>query len=194
MITEGMGLLDGCAEYNRQCYLWDKEHDESHVATPRHVVEDIYRLIGIEGFKSIWFPFNNYDSEFKKRADELNLKYRATHQFADHAGDFFSILPPPGCDLMISNPPFDRGLQNKVIERSFGLLDAGLVKSFCLLEPLSTLETPERSAMYEAHEKRLAVIIFRKRIRFIGKDRTFNAACCWICANVPTIKQKILWI
>lgn len=39
--------------------------DKDHVATPRYVVEDIYNLIDIESFKSIWFPFNNYDSEFK---------------------------------------------------------------------------------------------------------------------------------
>lgn len=187
-------LFENDAQFNRECYAWDREHDRNHIATPRYVVEDIYRLIGIEGFKMVWFPFNNYDSQFKLRADELDIKYRATHQFDDHASDFFSILPPEGCDLMISNPPFDRSLQNEVVKRSFEFFDKGLIKSFCLLEPLSTLETPERSSMYESHEKELAVIIFRKRIKFLGKTKSFNQACCWICVNVPTIKEKILWI
>ena len=189
-----MSLLSENKKFNRECYEWDKEHDKNHIATPRYVVEDIYKLIDIEQFKSVWFPFNNYDSEFKLKADELNLKYKATHQFDDHADDFFSIEPPSGCDLMISNPPFDRDLQNKVIKRSFEFLDKGLIKSFCLLEPLSTLETVERSTMYESHESQLAIIIFRKRIKFLGKDKSFNTACCWICVNVPTIHQKILWI
>ena len=169
-------------------------HDRNHVATPRYVVEDIYKLIHIEQFSMVWFPFNNYDSQFKLKADDLKLRYKATHQFDDRANDFFSTLPPDGCELMISNPPFDRNLQNKVLARSFELYDKGFIKSFCLLEPLSTLETPERSILYERHESELAVIIFRKRIKFLGKDRCFNTACCWICCGVKTIHQKILWI
>ncbi|MCR6443874.1 hypothetical protein NU342_00090 [Listeria monocytogenes] len=50
-----------------------KKADKDHVATPRYVVEDIYSLIDIESFKSLWFPFNHYDSLFKLRADELVL-------------------------------------------------------------------------------------------------------------------------
>ncbi|HAC3509821.1 TPA: sugar-phosphate nucleotidyltransferase, partial [Listeria monocytogenes] len=101
--------------------------DKDHVATPRHVVEDIYNLIDIESFKSIWFPFNNYDSEFKLRADELNLKYKATHIFDDLGNDFFTTEPPANCDLMISNPPFSN--QNEIIERSFRLIKENKIKS-----------------------------------------------------------------
>ncbi|EJF7698516.1 hypothetical protein M8696_000963, partial [Listeria monocytogenes] len=72
--------------------------DKDHIATPRYVVEDIYNLIDIDSFKSIWFPFNNYDSEFKLRADELNLKYKATHIFDDLGNDFFTTEPPANCD------------------------------------------------------------------------------------------------
>ncbi|HFF2680256.1 TPA: sugar-phosphate nucleotidyltransferase, partial [Listeria monocytogenes] len=62
-----------------------RKTDKDHVETPRYVVEDIYSLIDIESFKSLWFPFNHYDSLFKLRADELNLKYKATHIF-DNVG------------------------------------------------------------------------------------------------------------
>lgn len=64
-----------------EIYEQDKINNKDHVATPRYVVENIYNLIHIEQFKNIWFPFNNYDSEFKLKADELNLKYKATHIF-----------------------------------------------------------------------------------------------------------------
>ncbi|MFR1626698.1 MAG: hypothetical protein ACLSU6_06875 [Thomasclavelia ramosa] len=66
-----------------------KKTDKDHVATPRYVVEDIYSLINISSYKYIWFPFDNYDSEFKHRADELNLKYKATHIFDELGNDFF---------------------------------------------------------------------------------------------------------
>jgi len=173
-------------------YEYEKMTDKNHVATPRYVVEDIYKLIDIEQFRSIWFPFNNYDSQFKLKADELKLTYKATHIFDDLRNDFFKTDPPKGCDLMISNPPFN--IQNAIIDRSFRLYDEGKIKSFCLLLPLSTLETPIRSAMFEAHESKMAIIIFRKRITFLGKGKSFNTGCCWVCINVPTIHQKILWI
>ena len=56
---------------NLEYYEQDKIHDVDHVATPRFVVEDIYKLINIQSYKMVWFPFNNYDSEFK-----LNYGFR----------------------------------------------------------------------------------------------------------------------
>ena len=98
--------------------------------------------------------------EFKLRADELNLKYSATHIFDDLGNDFFKTLPPTGCELLISNPPF--GEQNKIIERTFYLADSGQIKSFALLLPLSTLETLTRANMYEEHVNGLSIGIFKK--------------------------------
>lgn len=169
----------------------DKKINKDHVATPRYVVEDIYNLINIEKFNSIWFPFNNYDSEFKLKADELKLKYKATHIFDDCGNDFFTTEPPKKCDLLISNPPFSQ--QNEIIKRSFELIESGKIKAFCLLLPLSTLETNTRANMYEKYADKLSIIIFRKRIKFLGKKQTFNKACCWICYNIPQL-NKINWI
>ena len=173
-------------------YEEDKFTNKDHVATPRYVVEDIYSLIDIKSFNNIWFPFNNYDSEFKLKADELKLKYKATHIFDDVGNDFFQTEPPQKCELLISNPPF--GLQNKIVERTFKLVEEHKVKSFALLLPLSTLETPTRGEMYEKHVDELSVIIFKKRINFLGCTTGFNKACCWICYNIPNLKNKILWI
>lgn len=114
-------------------YQEEKASSKDHVATPRWVVEDIYKLIGIENYKSIWFPFNHYDSEFKLKADELKLQYKATHKFDDLGNDFFITEPPKDCDLMISNPPFS--LQYEIIKRSFDLIEKGKLKAFC---PTST--------------------------------------------------------
>lgn len=173
-------------------YEFEKATNKNHVATPRWVVEQIYDLIDIYSFNSIWFPFNHYDSEFKLKADELNLKYKATHKFDDLKNDFFTTEPPIDCDLMISNPPFE--IQNKIIERSFKLIDEKKIKSFALLLPLSTLETKARADIYEIYSDKLSIIIFKKRIKFIGKDTGFNKGCCWICYNIPSIKNKLNWI
>lgn len=177
---------------NLEIYEENKKSDDDHVATPRWVVEDIYKLIHIENYKSIWFPFNNYDSEFKLKADELKLKYKATHKFDDLGNDFFKTDPPAECDLMISNPPFS--LQNQIIDHSFKLIEKGLIKSFCLLLPLATLETPTRANMYEMHADKLSIIIFKKRIKFLGCKGAFNKGCCWVCYNIPQLKNKLMWL
>lgn len=176
----------------KEIYEEDKKTNKDHVATPRWVVEDIYNLIGIENFKNIWFPFNNYDSHFKLRADELNLKYKATHIFDDLGNDFFTTIPPKDCELLISNPPFSQ--QNEIIKRTFELVDQGLIKSFCLLLPLSTLETPTRAEMWEKYADKLSVLIFKKRIQFLGCTTGFNKACCWVCYNIDSLQEKLIWI
>ncbi len=173
-------------------YEQDKIQNKDHVATPRWVVENIYDIINIRNYKNIWFPFNNYDSEFKLKADELNLKYKATHIFDDLGNDFFTTLPPENCDLLISNPPFSQ--QNEIIKRTFELVDKGLIKSFCLLLPLSTLETPKRAEIYEKYVDKLSILIFKKRIQFLGCTTGFNKACCWICYNIDNLKEKLIWI
>lgn len=172
-------------------YEADKKTNSDYVATPRYVVEDIYELINIKQYKSIWFPFNHYDSEFKLKADELSLKYKATHKFDDLGNDFFTTNPPKKCDLMISNPPFS--LQLEIIKRSFELVENGLIKSFCLLLPLTTLETPKRAEVYEKYEDKLSIIILKKRVKFLGSGGSYPYALCWICYNIPGLK-KISWI
>lgn len=173
-------------------YESNKLVDKDHIATPRWVVEQIYDLIDIKSFKMCWFPFDHYDSEFKLKADELKLQYKATHKFDDLGDDFFTTEPPENCDLMISNPPFS--IQNKIIQRSFELIDEGKIQSFALLLPLSTLETPARAEMWEKHADKLSLIVFKKRIKFLGCKGTFNTACCWVLYNIPSISNKLNWI
>ena len=173
-------------------YEMDKLINKDHVATPRWVVENIYNLINIKQFKNIWFPFNNYDSQFKLKAEELNLKYKATHIFDNLGNDFFKTEPPTDCDLLISNPPFSQ--QNEIIKRTFELVEQKKIKSFCLLLPLSTLETPARAEMWEKYVDELSILIFKKRIKFLGCTTGFNKGCCWVCYNIPNLTKKIYWI
>ena len=92
--------------YEENCKI-----DKDHIATPEWLVSRIFDLIDIKSFNRIWLPFDNYDSEFKLKADILGLNYTATHKFDSEENDFFTTQPPKDCDLMISNPPFS--LQKK---------------------------------------------------------------------------------
>lgn len=175
-----------------ESYEENKKVNKDHIATPQWVVENIYKIINVNSFSNIWLPFDCYDSEFKLKADELNLKYKATHKLDEAGNDFFITAPPENCELMISNPPFS--IQNDIIKRSFDLADSGKVKSFALLLPLSTLETLPRAKMYNAHKNKLSIGIFAKRIKFLGHKDVFNKGCCWICYNIPTLKDPIWWI
>ncbi|MFQ9923762.1 MAG: hypothetical protein ACLRVU_09620 [Beduini sp.] len=172
-------------------YEKNKYYDSDHVATPRWVVENIYNIINIKSFSMCWFPFNHYDSEFKLRADELDLKYKATHKFDDLGNDFFTTLPPNGTDLMISNPPFS--IQNEIIKRSFWLIENNYIKSFALLLPIATVETPTRADIYEQYADKLSIGIFKKRIKFLGHTQVFNKGCCWVCYNIPALENKPRW-
>lgn len=177
---------------NDLLYVNDCKTNKDHVATPRWIVENIYNLIDICSFQNIWLPFDNYDSQFKLKADELNLNYKASHLFDINSSDFFKTEPPYNCDLMISNPPFS--LQNKIIDRSFKLVESNKIKSFALLLPLSTLETPTRADIYNKYIDDISILIFKKRIKFENCKTSFNTACCWVCYKIPTIKKNIMWI
>ena len=165
--------------------------DKDHIATPEWLVTRIFDLINIKSFRSIWFPFDNYDSEFKLKADELGLNYKATHKFDSEENDFFTTQPPKDCDLMISNPPFSQ--QNKILERTFILIDADIIKSFALLLPLSTLETPFRAKLYEQYKDKISIIVLKRRVKFKGQKNAFNKALCWICYNIPSL-PKLMWM
>ena len=165
--------------------------DKDHIATPQWLVERIFDLIDIKSFSRIWFTFDNYDSNFKLKADELGLNYKATHKYDRLGNDFFTTEPPKDCDLMISNPPFS--LQNKILERTFKLIDDGLIKSFALLLPLSTLETPFRAKLYDRYKDKISIVILKHRVKFKGHKNTFNKALCLVCYNIPTL-EKLMWM
>ena len=165
--------------------------DKDHIATPDWLVTRIFNLINIKAFNRIWFPFDNYDSEFKLKADRLGLNYTATHKFDRCGNDFFITNPPKWCELMISNPPFSQ--QNKILERTFMLIDGGLIKSFVLLLPLSTLETPFRANLYDQYKDKISIVILKNRVKFKGHKTTFNKALCWVCYNIPAL-QKLMWM
>lgn len=174
-------------------YEEEKEMNKDHVATPKWIVERIYELIDIRSFKNCWLPFDNYDSEFKITAEELGLKYWATHLFDGNKNDFFKTTPSHSFDLMISNPPFSK--QNDILKRSFQLAEEGKIKSFAWLLPLTTLETERRASMFETHIEDLTIVIFKKRIKFLGHTSIFNKCCCWVCYRIPALKdKKIIWI
>lgn len=161
------------------------------VYTPKELVVKIYDYININQFNFILMPFDGGHSEFVSNAYERELFFE--HSCIHRGEDFFSYkdCQLEDTDLIISNPPFSK--QNEIIQRCFDLTDKGIVKSFVLLLPISTLETVKRSEMYKDHIDKLSFIFESKRVKFKGHTNSFNKGLVWICYNISNI-PIIDWI
>ena len=158
------------------------------VYTPLEVVKKIYDKIKIENYNYIWSPFDEKSSQFIKEGSERNLNIFATHQ---KTGEDFFKFRFNNIDLLISNPPFS--LQFEILERCFQLVEEKSIKSFCLLFPLSVLETEKRGNLFEKYNKKLSIIILKKRIKFIDQKNSFDRGCCWICYNIQDL-PPLSWL
>lgn len=156
--------------------------------TPREIVKKIYDKIKIERYKYIWLPFDERNSQFFQEGIERGMAVFNTH--INDGIDFFKFTYN-NIDLLISNPPFS--CQFEVIERCFNLIDGKHIKSFCLLLPLSVLETEKRANLLERYSDKISIVIFKKRIKFIGQKQVFDRACCLVCYNIKDL-PRLSWI
>lgn len=82
--------------------------------TPEYAIEPIVKYIP-KGSK-VWCPFDTQESNFVKILSKTcEVTYSHIHDF----GDFFKMLPPEGCQYIVSNPPYS--LKTEVFERLFAL-------------------------------------------------------------------------
>jgi hypothetical protein len=91
--------------------------------------------------------------------------------------DFFETEPPPGANMVVSNPPFDQ--RTAIVERLNAL---GL--PYCMLMPMNTLETDARqAALSEGHP--LTLCVLARRARFLTAEgaiiRGAPMGCAWFC-------------
>ena len=109
-------------------------------------------------FRTIWCPFNDYDSAFKRVLEKHNFKVIAT------AGDFFDEFnEPEHYDLIVSNPPFSKKVE--VLKR-LNKLD----KPFIML--FGTTALNNGSFLEELENTKWARMIFiKKRIIYFDKSK-----------------------
>ena len=144
-----------------------KEDDECY--TPRYGVEPLLEFLPKFKDKTIWCPFDTKESEFVKVLTENG--YNVVHSHINDGMDFFEY-EPEHWDLIVSNPPFHN--KRAFFERalSFG-------KPFALLMSLTWLNDSTPKKLFG---NKMQLLLFDKRITFIGKDpKKINFCSAYFC-------------
>lgn len=158
------------------------KNDECY--TPEYVVEAIVPYLPPPSTgKVIWCPFDKEDSAFVKVLRKHGFKVVNSH--IDYGQDFY-IYEPKHWDIMVSNPPFTnkRGIFARAL--SFD-------KPFALIMSNTWLNDAAPNVLFS--EKDLQLLMFRKRINFIGTDGlmgrpTFSSS--YYCYNL--LPKQIIMI
>jgi len=157
-------------------------HKHDDYMTPKYAWENIQQYIPKN--KKIWEAFYG-DGNSGKYLTELGF------DVINEDRDFFKD-PPDEWDICVSNPPFSK---SKEVMKKFLEYD----KPFILIMPCAKIST---SYFREWKDKRLQIIIPRKRIHFIkivdGKvpDKWRNACsfdCFYYCYKM-NLPNDILWL
>ena len=124
--------------------------------TPEYVVEAIVPYLPKD--RVIWCPFDKDDSAFVKVLRKHGFKVVNSH--IDYGQDFYTYEPKQW-DVLVSNPPFTnkRGIFSRAL--SFN-------KPFALIMSNTWLNDAAPNVLFT--EKDLQLLMFRKRINFIGLD------------------------
>lgn len=137
--------------------------------TPSILVEPILEFLKPESV--VWCPFDLPQSEFVKI-----LKANGHKVFYGHIAmgqDFFTQTPPPGCDYIISNPPFSKKLE--VFKHLFRLNIP-----FAMLMNLEVLNYQVIGNFFYNTGEQLQLLIPDKKVSFDGNTSSFNSSYfCW---------------
>lgn len=130
------------------------KNDECY--TPEYVVEAIVPYLSKD--KVVWCPFDKDDSAFVKVLRKHGFKVVNSH--IDYGQDFYTYEPKQW-DILVSNPPFTnkRGIFSRAL--SFN-------KPFALIMSNTWLNDAAPNVLFT--EKDLQLLMFRKRINFIGSN------------------------
>jgi type I restriction-modification system DNA methylase subunit len=160
----------------------DNASDEYY--TPREAVEPIVEIVRLQGFSTVWCPFDTEESEYVKCLKENGINVIATH--IDNGQNFFYYEPEEDYGCIISNPPFS--IKDDILKRL-----NELNKPYAILLPLPSLQGQKRFEYLKDSE----VMIFNKRINFYkDKEHTIMArgvafASVYVCKNF--LPEKLMF-
>lgn len=139
--------------------------------TPAYGVEPLLEFMTPFRDKTIWCPFDTSESNFVKLL-QVN-DYNVTYSHIDEGKDYYEYEPEKW-DVMVSNPPFTN--KRKIFERALGF-----GKPFALLMSLTWLNDSAPKQLF--YEKDLQLLMFDKRIKFIGCDNKITFSSAYYCYN-----------
>lgn len=146
--------------------------------TPRYAITPILKYVRNDS--NVWCPFDTEESLFVKMLREKGCDVTSTHIW--HGEDFFKLSPPPGCEYIISNPPYST--KGDVLERLFALN----VPFAMLIGVVGLFESQKRYNLFKNND--FEIMYLNKRVAFF-KDYSeqkpslnppFSSA--YICKNV----------
>lgn len=96
--------------------------------------------------------------------------------------DFLDCEIPDNITHIITNPPFS--LKNEFLKRCYEI-----GKPFALLLPVQALDTKKRFELYKKYG--LELLVFDKRISYIGSNGSPPFSSCWFCNGI--LPEKIVF-
>lgn len=122
--------------------------------TPAYAIEPILDYIWPGSV--VWCPFDTDDSLFVKMLRAQACEVTATHIGAGQ--DFFTTEPPPGCEYIVSNPPYS--CKGQVLARLFEL---GIPFAM-LVGVVGLFESQARFEMFRDHD--FEILYMNKRVAY----------------------------
>ena len=122
--------------------------------TPEYAIKPILEYA--KNYKRIWTPFDTDKSNFVKMFKNAGLDVVYTH--INYGMDFFKCSVPPGCDCIISNPPYS--LKNEVLARLFNI---GLPFAM-LMGVVGMFESQTRFNMFKNNQ--FEIMYLNKRVSY----------------------------
>lgn len=138
--------------------------------TPAYAVIPLLEFLPKD--KIIWCPFDTEKSEFVKVLKENG--YNIVFSHIDNGQDFYNY-EPDNWDIIVSNPPFTN--KRKIFERVLSFN-----KPFALLMSLTWLNDAAPKQLF--FEKDLQLLMFDKRIKFIGMGNKITFSSAYYCWNL----------
>jgi hypothetical protein len=117
----------------------------------------------------VWCPFDTEKSEIVKALKSIGCDVFSSI-IKEENGDFFEKLPPAGCDMIISNPPFSA---KKAVFQRLNELRV----PYAMLMNYMALGYQEIGEMFV--ENPVQLIIPDKKVSFDGRTSSFNTL--WVC-------------
>ena len=136
--------------------------------TPKYGVYPIIKYIPKDAI--VWCPFDDSDSNFVKMISKTNIVQESHIKYRQ---DFYNYEPDEW-NIIISNPPFSN--KRKIFERALSFN-----KPFALLMTNTWLNDSAPKQLFG--NKDLQLLMFDKRIKFIGQGDKITFSSSYYCWN-----------
>lgn len=158
--------------YNiRNILGFQKKNDEFY--TPKHIVEELLKIIKISKNKIIWCPFDTEESNFVKVFTKKGYKVIFSH--IKEGKDFYKYQPKKW-DIIISNPPFSK--KRILIEKCMSFK-----KDFVLLYGSTICSQSMGNTL-----NKCGIYFIQKNVTFSSPTGKKSFQCCWVM-NKETYKK-----